>query len=181
MFLLAHIGYTFLAAEILAHIYYWIFYKKKELEESASWGLKHFVVIPLAIGAMGPDIIDKFISEPIVGYGRYVGHSLFFAILIFIVAILLFRKNPHIYVSFIIGWIMHILLDSAGFIPWFFPFVNYEFQPKTETYFQMLLEPYVYSNEIAGFLTLIFLLALYLRRGFTLKSLLQHSLSLRLK
>ncbi|MHA1865113.1 MAG: metal-dependent hydrolase [Candidatus Heimdallarchaeaceae archaeon] len=174
MFLIAHIGYTLLTAEIIAHLYYWLFLKKKNLEPTDSWGIVHFAFIPLIIGALGPDIIDKLISAPITGYGRYIGHSIPFAILMFILFIVAFRKKPTVYSALILGWIMHIILDTAGFIPWFFPFMNYTFQPKTQTYFQFLLQPYVYYNEIGGFLSLLFLSILYFRRGFTPKSFIQH-------
>ncbi|MHA1116312.1 MAG: metal-dependent hydrolase [Candidatus Heimdallarchaeaceae archaeon] len=174
MFLVAHIGYTLLTAEILAHLYYWLFLKKKNLEPTDSWGIVHFAFLPLIIGALGPDIIDKLISEPITGYGRYIGHSIPFAILIFILFIAIFWKKPTVYSALILGWIMHIILDTAGFIPWFFPFVEYNFQSKTQTYIEFLFQPYVYNNEIGGFLCILFLAVLYFRRGFTLRSFIQH-------
>jgi len=174
MFLVAHIGYTLLAAEILAHLYYWLFLKKKKLEPTDSWGIVHFAFLPLIIGALGPDIIDKLISEPITGYGRYIGHSIPFAILMFILFIAIFWKKPTVYSALILGWIMHIILDTASFIPWFFPFVDYTFQSKTQTYIELLLQPYAYYNEIGGFMCILFLIVLYFRRGFTIRSFIQH-------
>ncbi len=184
MFLLAHLGYTFLVAEIIAQIiYYYKYYTKKpELEVSESWASKHFTAIPLALGALGPDIIDKLISEPITGYGRYIGHSLIFAFGLFIMLFLIFRKQPQIYFSVMIGWVMHLLLDTAGLVPWFFPFVQYNFQPRSESFIYILLHsPYVYYNEMAGVLSMIFLFILYLRRGFTFKTMLQHMISFRIR
>ncbi|MHA1302872.1 MAG: metal-dependent hydrolase [Candidatus Heimdallarchaeaceae archaeon] len=183
MFLFAHLGYTFLAAELLSYMYFWLFLRKKETESSNSWGLNRFAILPLAIGAMGPDIIDKSIFMLTIGYGRYLAHSLLFAILISIVVILLFRKKPQIYYSFILGWIMHLLLDAlGGFIPLLFPFVKYTFPAPLElnlsTLAQIMAKPYVYCNEIFGFISIVSLGMLYSRRGFTFKTMLHYNLSL---
>ena len=121
-------------------------------KEDFGWGINVFSFVALTIGSMGPDLIDKPISEPIFGYGRFIGHSLLFDFVISIVILAIFRKRKKIALAFVLGWQMHLILDSGGFMPWFYPFVNYDFQERTVSFLEYLTRPEVYGNEIAGFL-----------------------------
>ena len=154
-------GYAILLFETVFIIYHSII-KKRELSKYR--GYFYFSYIFLIIGSMGPDIIDKLIIYPILGIGRHIGHTLLFNVLICLMIFLIFRKHKRFYMSFIIGWQLHLILDLGGFIPWLYPFKQYVFVPKDASYFQLLLQPSVYINEIIGFGVMITIfLVIYLR------------------
>ncbi|MFW9852701.1 MAG: metal-dependent hydrolase [Candidatus Thorarchaeota archaeon] len=176
MFLFAHLGYSFLFVEILTLVYFLLKSKTNDTAKE-NWGIKYFSFISLAIGAMGPDIIDKLISLPITDHGRYIGHSLIFDVLICFLVLIVFRKNKRIWLSFIIGWQLHLILDLGGFLPILFPFVSYEFPVRDQTFFEILSQPSVYINEIIGFLILTSLVLIYYHRGLRIKQFLKSDLS----
>jgi len=177
MFPLAHIGYTFLAVE-LVFIFICIFKKlsNKNLV-TVHWGIRYVSLYALLLGSLGPDIIDKTISLPITGNGRYIGHSLLFDIVVSLVVLAVFWKNKRILIGFIVGWQMHMILDIGGFMPWLFPFVSYEFQERTLSYWEMLQLPSVHLNEIFGLVSLIIVIVLYLRRKLPLLDMLKEDFS----
>lgn len=164
MFLFAHEGYTILFAEIISLIYYFLWFKKRSKSTEYKWGINCFSIFAILFGAMGPDLIDKILILPFTGFGRHIGHSLLFNLLISIAVFLVFRKRKRFYLGFILGWQMHILLDVGGFIPWFYPFIQYDFQPRIQTFWEMLSQPSVYINEIIGLLCLTAILLLYFNR-----------------
>ncbi len=59
-----------------------------------------------------------------IGDGRYVGHTLLF---VFLVAAAVSLKNKLYGLSVLFGAVFHLLLDSGGFVPWLYPFVNHSF------------------------------------------------------
>ena len=72
-----------------------------------------------------PDLIDKplWVLE-VISDSRYIGHTLLLA---FLVAFA-FAIKKRVYGLFAIcGMISHLLLDTGGFIPWFYPFKGYDF------------------------------------------------------
>jgi len=167
MYLIAHEGYSLLAAEIVS---YGIYLIKKRVQKNGfawnKWGWLNFSVITLLIAAVGPDIIDKSISYSITGHSRYIAHSLMFDLIICGFIVLIFRKKPKIWRAFIFGWQMHILLDVKGFMPWFYPFKTYNFPIRTQSFITSLFTPYNYINEIFGFIALVFVIIIYYKRGF---------------
>ncbi|MHA1419636.1 MAG: metal-dependent hydrolase [Candidatus Heimdallarchaeaceae archaeon] len=177
MFPFAHIGYTFFVVELISIFIYILRKLKNKNIDTIHWGIKYISLYALLIGSVGPDIIDKAISLPITGHGRYIGHSLLFNLLISLIVLAVFWKNRRIWIGFIVGWQMHILLDLGGFIPWFFPFVGYDFPERTLSFWEMLQLPSVYLNEIFGAVGLIFVIVLYIIRRIPLLDLLKEDFS----
>jgi hypothetical protein len=68
--------------------------------------------------------VDKPLYLLGIGDGRYVGHTLLF---VFLVAAAVSLKNKLYGLSVLFGAIFHLLLDSGGFVPWLYPFVNHSF------------------------------------------------------
>jgi hypothetical protein len=72
-----------------------------------------------------PDLIDKPLWVlGVISDGRYIGHTLLVA---FLVAVA-FSLKKRVY-GFLAIWgaMSHLLLDTSGFIPWFYPFKRYDF------------------------------------------------------
>ncbi|MCX8179249.1 MAG: metal-dependent hydrolase [Candidatus Aenigmarchaeota archaeon] len=129
MFPLAHIGITALIASLLS--------------------LSPLIAI---IASQIPDLIDKPLY--ILGVfpsGRYIGHTLF-AIIILTILIYLFSRKKILAISFCFGMLMHLLQDLPYFIPWFYPFKNYEF-PKSSFQLNYTLE--LFLLDITGLTMLI--------------------------
>ena len=70
-----------------------------------------------------PDLIDKPPAAVGIGGGRYIGHTLLFAVVVS--AIFFFWKNRY-GLAAIVGLMSHLLLDLNAFIPWFYPFKHYD-------------------------------------------------------
>ncbi len=170
MFLFAHIGYTLLLSEIILLSLHFSKTKKINLIAfreafSRGWKNNYFHPLILIISSMGPDIIDKLIVFPLFGFGRHVGHSLLFFFLVSLTSFILFRKRAYIWISVIFGWFMHILLDVTGFIPWFYPFINYNFEKSSGNFWYYLVSnPTTYINEIIGFFCLLITGVIFVRR-----------------
>jgi len=169
MYPFAHIGYALLFAELLTMVYFLIQNKISNMKIQEVYGLKYFSYITLVIAALGPDIIDKLISLPITDHGRYIGHSLLFDLLVCSLVLLLFRTNKRLWLAFILGWQIHLILDVGGFLPILFPFISYDFPVRDKTFLEILAEPSTYINEIIGFLILVTLIYFYFYRGLRLK------------
>jgi len=106
------------------------------------------------IGALLPDVIDK--SLYLFGFintGRFIGHTLFLGILVSLIVHLIFRKKI-VSLSLLFGYWFHLLEDATNFVPWFFPFVNYNFSAYT---FGPLFTPFNIASEIIGILMLIYI------------------------
>jgi hypothetical protein len=78
--------------------------------------------------ALLPDLVDKSLWALGIGGGRYIAHTLLF---VFVIAGVLFLWRRVYGLSALLGIGSHLLLDIRGFIPWFYPFVSYDF-PKRE-------------------------------------------------
>jgi uncharacterized membrane-anchored protein len=87
--------------------------------------------------ALLPDLVDKPLSALGIGNGRYVAHTLLFVLL---AAIAFSLKNRRYGLSALLVGILHLALDSRGFVPWFYPFVTYEF-PREEFSFGQCKSP----------------------------------------
>ena len=81
------------------------------------------LVIAIFCGIL-PDLVDKSLAIFGIGGGRYVGHSLIFTFVVLLVFYLWKRRFGF---SAIVGLGTHLILDLDGLIPWFYPFVNYNF------------------------------------------------------
>ena len=85
----------------------------------------------LILGVLLPDLVDKSLVIFFgIGGGRYIAHTLTFAALAGILALLHSRKAA-LAVSF--GVFAHLVEDSYSFIPWLYPFLDYDF-PLVESY-----------------------------------------------
>jgi membrane-bound metal-dependent hydrolase YbcI (DUF457 family) len=72
-----------------------------------------------------PDLIDKPLWVlGVISDGRYIGHTLLLA---FLVALAFALKKRAYGLFAICGVIAHLLLDTSGFMPWFYPFKRYDF------------------------------------------------------
>jgi LexA-binding, inner membrane-associated putative hydrolase len=71
-----------------------------------------------------PDLIDKPLAALGIGGGRYIGHTLLFAVLV-VVAFSLWKRKYGL--AACIGLMSHLLLDLNGLVPWFYPFKDYNF------------------------------------------------------
>ena len=75
-----------------------------------------------------PDLVDKPLWALGIGCGRCLAHTLLF---VFIVSIA-FSTRKRVYGLFaLLGGILHLLTDLGWFVPWFWPFVRYDF-PQLE-------------------------------------------------
>jgi hypothetical protein len=78
----------------------------------------------VAFSALLPDLVDKPLAIMGIGDGRYVGHTLLF---ISVTAALLSLRNKLYGLSLLFGGICHLVGDLGGPVPWFYPFVYYDF------------------------------------------------------
>jgi hypothetical protein len=84
-------------------------------------------IFSLIIGSILPDIIDK--PFQLIGAspsGRFIGHTLFMGIVVSGISFLIIRKKS-ISISLLFGQWFHLLQDAQHFVPWFYPFINYDF------------------------------------------------------
>ena len=84
-------------------------------------------ILVITLCAIFPDLIDKPLSAFGVGGGRYVGHSLLFAVVI--ITGLFFWKRKFGFAA-LLGFGSHLLLDLNTTVPWLFPFVEYEISDR---------------------------------------------------
>ena len=72
-----------------------------------------------------PDLIDKPLWVlGVFSDGRNIGHTL---LLVFLVAFAFSLKKRAYGLFAVCGGISHLLLDTSGFMPWFYPFKSYDF------------------------------------------------------
>jgi len=118
-------------------------------------GLFSLLFIPLLIGSILPDLIDKpLLLLGITQYGRYIGHTLTLGVVIALISFIITRKKI-IPVSLFLGYLLHLVEDMPFFIPWFYPFVNYNFL----TYYDFAgsITPLNIAFEIIGFILLVYI------------------------
>lgn len=122
----------------------------------------------VAISALLPDLVDKPLALVGIGDGRYIGHTLLF---IFVAAALLSLKNKFYGLSLLFGGICHLLEDSGGLVPWFYPFADYNFAvnfdpggsfARLDMLFMILkrvyLNPFILGIELLGLAIIVGLL-----------------------
>ncbi len=104
MFILGHIGITAFLASLL-----------------------FFYPFLAAISSQIPDLIDKpLYLLGIFPSGRYIGHTILAVLVIGLLAYAL-TKRKLVALSISFGMLMHLFEDLPYFIPWFYPFINYNF------------------------------------------------------
>ncbi|MCP4614605.1 MAG: metal-dependent hydrolase, partial [Planctomycetes bacterium] len=77
-----------------------------------------------------PDLVDKPTSAFLETGGRYIGHTFLFVLLV-AAAFFLWKKSYGL--AALVGGMSHLIIDrfdSSGFVPWFFPFKDYDFPPQ---------------------------------------------------
>jgi len=98
-----------------------------------------------------PDLLDKPLWFLGIGMGRFVGHTLFF---VFLVAFVFFLRKRTYGLFALVAGMLHLLTDVGYFIPWFYPFVEYDF-PQPEFWDTLTL-----GNVIGTFMELALVLLL---------------------
>lgn len=95
---------------------------------------------PTVLGALYPDILDKTLCQVlhVTPNGRMWGHTL----LSVGISTLFVRAaaGPRAARSWVLGYMGHLLADTAGTIPWWYPFRSYAFEPSPG--FAEILEHY---------------------------------------
>jgi hypothetical protein len=103
---------------------------------------------------MLPDVIDKpLFLLGIIPSGRYISHTLFFVAASGIATYIITRKKLAA-LSLSFGVLLHLFLDSMHFVPWFYPFIDYQFVPYK---MEFVLDPILISAEVIGLALLIIL------------------------
>ena len=143
MYPIAHIGITLFFASLFSLSFFYV-----------------------AIASLLPDIIDKPLAIiGLVPCGRHIGHTFFTGIIISGLAYLIMRKK-FVSISLLFGFLMHLLLDQPGFMPWFYPFIPYDFSacPAFGAY-----GLFAFITDSMGLASLVFLFYTNFRfRGFVL-------------
>jgi len=106
--------------------------------------------------AILPDLVDKPLAALGIGGGRYIGHTLLFAAVI--TGAFFLWKRRHGFAA-IMGLMSHLLLDLNGFVPWFYPFKEYNF-PGGRFSFTEWLKDYLTFSELGYELTIVVLVGL---------------------
>jgi len=156
MLLFAHIGLTLAFAEMMRR----------------AVGLR-IPIIPLAIGSMLPDLIDKPLGYILYGtpaMGRIYAHTFLFLLLLFVLTVTL--ENRLIFAIFF-GVLSHLILDSIWRSPKIFLWPILGGFPVVDTigmlgYLQALFaalgDPTVFISEALGFVYLSIASYLFFRR-----------------
>lgn len=101
-----------------------------------------------------PDLIDKpLYILGIFPCGRYIGHTLFAVFLVGLISYLI-TKRKLIALSISFGMLMHLFEDMPHFVPWFYPFLDYDF-PTSPFEFHYTLKLFIL--DLIGLTLLIIL------------------------
>ncbi len=87
--------------------------------------ITRFPILPSIIATFSVDVIDKVLKDilDIAPYGRCWMHTLL-AVAVF-TALVWYLKGMKWGLSWMVGHLLHLIGD-IGFIPWFYPFVSYQ-------------------------------------------------------
>ena len=158
MFPLAHFGILLFTADVIGR--FEAKYSKKNLNNELSqikWSNGQFDFIPMVIGCLYPDIIDKILSQQFFSSGRAIGHTLVFCMITSIVILLL--RSMKASISFFLATMSHLVLDSSGYIPLLWPIYPTRFK-KTDnalTNLEMIFDPWTITFELIGLGFLVYL------------------------
>jgi len=106
--------------------------------------------------AILPDLVDKPLAALGIGGGRYIAHTVLFAVT---VAAIFFLWNRKYGLAAITGLMSHLLLDLNSLVPWFYPFVDYNF-PGGRFSFSDWLKDYVTFSKVGYELIIVVLVGL---------------------
>lgn len=88
--------------------------------------------VPVMAAAVVPDVVDKIAHYGFDQYasGRMWGHTLIGAVVSSLIVLAFFgRQNA---IGWALGYLSHLICDMGGVVPWFAPFVHYEFPPAMD-------------------------------------------------
>ncbi len=111
-------------------------------------------LVPVLIAGVIPDVVDKTLCYGLrlAPSGRMWGHTLLGLTLSTGVVWLLWGRRTAW--SWAVGYLGHLVADLGGQIPWFYPFVQYDF-PPSRGFWEMLLHKLQHPAEIALELVLL--------------------------
>jgi hypothetical protein len=118
------------------------------------------LIVTILCGIL-PDLIDKPLAVLGIGGGRYIGHTLLFALLV-VVAFLLWKRKFGL--AALLGFGSHLLLDLNSLVPWFYPFRGYQFL-STKLSFSEWLKTYLSFSEFGTELMVVAIIASVLLLG----------------
>lgn len=102
--------------------------------------LKHYLPLetgPLYAGSFFPDVVDKTLhAAGLAANGRTWAHTLLTLTTTTLLVYLVWGAFTAR--SWFVGYLAHLLCDVGGDVPWFYPFMAYEFRPSTRTFWQKL-------------------------------------------
>lgn len=94
--------------------------------------------VPLYVASYFPDAVDKTFSHAlaITNTGRYVAHTVWALGL----STWVVRKfwGDEAAKAWAIGYLMHMVADIDGLVPWFYPLASYDFPQKEKTLRQIV-------------------------------------------
>jgi hypothetical protein len=86
--------------------------------------------VPVFVAGVFPDLLDKALCQGLhlTASGRMWGHTLLGLGLTSAFVGLIWGKQA--LWSWALGYVSHLLCDVGGFVPWLYPFLDYEFEPS---------------------------------------------------
>ncbi|MHA1195664.1 MAG: metal-dependent hydrolase [Promethearchaeota archaeon] len=116
--------------------------------------------LALIIGSILPDLIDKPLSILGLGSGRGYAHTLLFVGVVYIITLLVSKKNWMVSNGLLIGLGFHLVMDLPE-VPLFYPFVYYDFiyikTPVEFWFYRLLGNPGIMITELLGLGSLIYI------------------------
>lgn len=104
--------------------------------------------VPLYVGSFFPDLVDKTMEE--AGWlpnGRNIAHTLF--TLTVTTAWVERIGGKASAVSWAIGYLGHLICDVSGLVPWFYPFVAYEFKrPRPRPFLEKVRRAITHASPL---------------------------------
>ncbi len=87
-------------------------------------------ILPVTFGAIFPDVVDKTLCQVLhlTPSGRMYAHTLLS--LMMTTSLVGWLKGPNLAWGWGVGYLSHLLCDIGGFVPWFYPFMPYDFKPN---------------------------------------------------
>ena len=161
-FPLAHLGFPLILADIFGQI---LIQDGKATTKSnipnKTWSNGLFNPTALGLGCVLPDIVDKTFSQIVFSSGRALGHTFLFSIVCSIPFLVIYSKKTGFSLS--IGVLSHLLLDSTGELPWFWPLYPKSFTTTENAlnHLDWILDPLTLSLEILGLACLFYLYTKY--------------------
>lgn len=119
-------------------------------------------VLAFVIGGELPDVVDKGLfvlgnefNLFVYPCSRLIAHTFYFPIMAGLVAFLITRDKK-IALAVGLGSAMHLVEDLHDFIPFFYPFVKYDFASLCGDHIKVVFDQYIITTELIGVAFLIF-------------------------